>query len=837
MRVPFRVTTALLAVSAVSATAQTQPALTGVVKDSKGSVIAHAVIAAHSTSANNSATRRTTSDAAGRFTLNLPAGTYEIAADAPGFATLQKDNITVDANTRDIELTLKVNSTSDQVTVEAEASNSIAAQQAPLDARLDQSSARTEINERYINNYLAPVSDYSEAIQMAPGTFSVNPNGLGLGDSKSYFRGFSDGNYDITFDGIPFEDTNSPTHHSWAFFPSQMLGSVDFDRSPGTASTIGPTPFGGSINLISKPLSDRFNIRGGISYASFNTLLVDGSVNSGKFGPGGKMRLTADVHHLTSDGFQTYSHQRRDAGSLKYEYKISDTRVLTGFAGVIRLTANTPNFKGPLRSQVASYGYNYLLNNDPTSAAYYKYNRYFVPTDFEYVGYKTDLGKSWYLDTKGYTYSYNNHQNYTNTQTGTITPAGCAEKNGVYPCGTDKLNSYRKYGETTTVSQVSRHGIFRAGMWYEWATTDRYQTPQNPLTGAVSALPNFHEKFYTNSYQPFAEYEYHPTTRLTLTGGMKFAHYNQDLTQFADNGKTIGSKDPVTNQPFTARYSSGGYNSYLPSGDVNYRIRENWSVYGQVGTGSVIPPSSVFDQPGKISLLPKPSFALTLQTGTVLKLRRATFDADYYHVHFGNGYTATANPNPDIGTQFYSSGDSVTQGFEGETNVALLPGLNVYVNGTYGVAKYVSQTINGSSNINYEKWLAMTPSNTETFGMTYTHRNLDLGIFDKRVGPMWNDNTATDTKTNASYVASQVIPINPFSITNMFLNYTIREGSRLAGTKIRFGINNLFDTRNIISIAAGNKGTTFTPSGSDLLGLTPGRSMSITVYFGYAHKS
>ncbi len=47
-------------------------------------------------------------------------------------------------------------------------------------------------------------------IQQAPGAFSLNPNGIGLGQGKTYFRGFSDGQYTMTFDGIPFEDTNTP---------------------------------------------------------------------------------------------------------------------------------------------------------------------------------------------------------------------------------------------------------------------------------------------------------------------------------------------------------------------------------------------------------------------------------------------------------------------------------------------------------------------------------------------------------------------------------------------------------------------------------------------------
>src|ERR1019366_1593573 len=58
------------------------------------------------------------------------------------------------------------------------------------------------------------VADYTELLNMAPGTFSVNPNGVGLGDGKTYFRGFKDGQYTMQADGIPFNDTNDPTHHS-----------------------------------------------------------------------------------------------------------------------------------------------------------------------------------------------------------------------------------------------------------------------------------------------------------------------------------------------------------------------------------------------------------------------------------------------------------------------------------------------------------------------------------------------------------------------------------------------------------------------------------------------
>lgn len=629
--------------------------ISGVVTDPRGSALPNANVVVHNDA--NTVSRKTVSDAAGRYTIpGLPAGTYELDVAAAGFNVSRTTNVALGNDVSlDMPVTLLLGDINQQVTVEADASDSIAAQLAPLDARLDARSARTEINDHYIENFTSPVSDYSEVIALSPGTFSVNSNGVGLGDSKNYFRGFADGQYDITFDGIPFEDTNSPTHHSWAFFPSQFIGGVDFDRSPGGASTVGPTPFGGSINLLSVPASSRQDVRFGFSYGSFNTKLFDGNYTTGDFGPGKKMNLWLDVHRMSSDGFQTYNRQLRNAGAVKFQYKFSDSTVLTGFSSVLRLNTNTPNFNGPLRSEVGANGYNYLLNNNPNSSEWYKYNFYTLPTDFEYLGFRTELGHGWYVDTKPYTYSYNNHQNYANTQGAAIT-AACDVQAPVkataintatvqYTCGTDKLNSYRKYGEVTSLSQISHGGIFRTGLWYEWAATDRFQIPQNPHNNVDSVLPNFHEKFWTNSYQPFAEYEWHPNQKLTVVGGFKYARYTQDLKQFADNGKTIGNIDPVTKVPFAFRSSYGTYNSYLPSGDANYRIRQNWSVYGQIATGSVIPPSNVFDRPGVVSTLPKPTSALTYQAGTVVKLKRISLTGDYYHVRFGSGYTSIADPN------------------------------------------------------------------------------------------------------------------------------------------------------------------------------------------------
>ncbi|HEY4354481.1 MAG TPA: TonB-dependent receptor [Acidobacteriaceae bacterium] len=839
----------LLLVSTLSA--QTAASVTGSVIDSKGAFVGHAKIAVHSP--DNKITRSATADDAGHFALNnVPAGNYVLDADAPGFATTHEASVTIASDKpTELTVTLRIGNLEQMVEVQADASNSVAAQLAPMDARLDARSARTEITTHFIENYTTPTADNTEMIFFAPGTFSVNSNGSGLGDSKNFFRGFSDGNYDITFDGIPYEDTNSPTHHSWAFFPAPFIGSIDFDRSPGSASTVGPTPFGGSINMLSKTLRQDPDIIGSVSYGSWNTILSDVQINSGALGANKKTHFLADFNHMTSDGFQTWNAQMRSAGDIKVEYRFNDEKVLTGYSGVGLLDTNTPNTKGPTRTQYLAQ-YNYLLQNtDPTRSDYAGYNYYHIPSDFEYVGFVAPLGHGWHLDTKQYTYSYYNQQNYatgTLVTTANCSPGGVVSKS----CGVDKLNSYRKYGDISTASQVSKYGIFRGGLWYEWATTSRHQIPQDPTTKADNPLPNFNESFYTNSYQPFGEYEWHPNLKLTVTGGVKFSRYTFDLTQRSDNGGAVGTLP--AGQAAVNHYAT--FNTWLPSADVNYRLRENWSAYAQFGTGSLIPPSSVFDVPNvvggvlvnPVTVLPKQTKAYTYQAGSVMKLRRLTLDGDFYYVLFGNGYTASPDPNAAGANEYQSSGNSATKGFEGEANVSLTHGLLVYLNGTVGSARYTSQTIlTGTStgnkyyiNPNNGKSVASTPANTETWGLTYVAHGFDFGFLTKRIGPMWNDNKATvklnytdgTVSGNTSITASQVVPIDPFTLSNLFMNYNVHQIPHFGESKLRLSFNNLFNAQGITGLTAATAGTTFTPAAGDTLTLLPGRSVTVSFQVG-----
>jgi iron complex outermembrane receptor protein len=428
------------------------------------------------------------------------------------------------------------------------------------------------------------------------------------------------------------------------------------------------------------------------------------------------------------------------------------------------------------------------------------------------------------------------------------------------PCAVDKYNSYRKYGETAVLSQTSKLGVLRTGMWYEWARTDRHQYPSDPLNGfADQPLPNFAEQFWTNSYQPYVEYEFHATPKFNITAGTKFAYYTFDVLHHADNGKTVG---PLTCASTTTACTAtaednGSFYATLPSLDFNYRLRSDWAIYAQASTGSIVPPSSVYDfshtptavdpTPGLLTP-PKQQKSTTYQAGTVLKLQRFTLDADGYRTRFQNSYSSLIDPTTSETVNFLQP-SSVTQGVEFETTAVLAHGLNLYLNAT-GANAYYSGSLNaGTPTATYYQqtpgglWVQQTPSDTEMQGLTYQSHGLDLGFFNKRIGEQRVDNGA--------YHNQAIIPA--FSTANAYINYTIRNRSIFDGTKIRLSGNNMLNQHNLTALTLSGSaltqnipGTTLTDlfnttgptpiSGADQPTFMSARSLTLSVTFGIAPR-
>ncbi len=677
---------------------------------------------------------------------------------------------------------------------------------APSQSSLSARSAQSVVGDQFIRNFTAPVADYTQALTMTPGVFTVSPNGIGLGDAKITIRGLSDSNAVFSFDGIPFNDTNGVSHHSWVFFPSQFLGGAVVDRSPGGASTVGQATFGGAVDLKSRVLEAEPRTSVTLSAGSWNTNLVGLEHETGQFGSDGKSNLLLNLQEMKSDGYQTYNLQDRKAASGKYQYEMSGGSTFTVFASYLNLKNNTPSIKGIGRSNYNAGDYISLLSGDPSQANYYGYNFYDITTDFVYAGISAMLDGGWKLEDKLYTYKYWNKQNYNNSATAINATSAI-----------DKLNSYTTIGNLLRVSKESEMGTLRTGLWLDRADSYRFQIPSDPRTWVDSATPNFSETYTTTTLQPYVEYEFKFGKDLRVTPGVKWASYQQDFVHLQDNGGAVGPLGGVYSSA-TGKITGGApslansikYTDLMPSLDVHYMVRPDWSLYGQYAIGDQIPSTSVFDvKNALVSPAPNATKSTTVQIGTVWTTASLTLSGDIYHTKLDGAYTALS-PDSAGNVGYVLSGTEINQGIEAEANFALGNGFSLYLNATLGSLKYD----NG-------QWVAGAPSNTESIGLNYQRNNWLASFSANRVGPLYND---------AKDGTHEAFLIDPVTIANLFVNYTIKKPAAFAKQlKLQFGVNNVFDSHAIVGIASATAGSSSAaPSAKDLLTIVPGRSVSLT---------
>lgn len=281
-----------------------------------------------------------------------------------------------------------------------------AAKDAPVQSRLDVTQPTSIVSRTFIEKSLTPLADYAAVVAIAPSIITTPAaNGPGLGESKSSLRGFKDGEYNMTFDGIPFGDTNNPTHHSTSYFPSGMLGAVHVERGPGNAGNLGQATFGGSINLHSRDNLPTFGITSQFSWGSWHTQNRQLNVQTGNVKSLNDLSLQFHYQQYDSDGYLTGN----SLGGENYMFKVIQP-LWAGTQATVLFTQNQnfyhqPDKAGVTLSQVAQSGKNYNLNNDPASQAFVGYNLSSKSSQMSYVGLESELGETWSLEDKAYHYN------------------------------------------------------------------------------------------------------------------------------------------------------------------------------------------------------------------------------------------------------------------------------------------------------------------------------------------------------------------------------------------------------------------------------------------------
>ena len=681
---------------------------------------------------------------------------------------------------------------------------------APTQASLDATQPQSIITREFIDLSVAPTTEYSRIVNIAPSMSGEAANGPGLGETKETMRGFSDDQYNITFDSIPWGDTNNPAHHSTSFFPGTIIGGATVERGPGNASNLGYATFGGSINLFSKKPAKESSASFFTTLGSWNTRLVGAGYESGRMEGTGEGTLQLNYQNLQSDGYLSYSPIKAQNLTLKYERKLGDSSTLTLFSSISNTKYQQPDSnKGATQSQIALYGRNFQLDNDPSSLNYWGYNFTNKDTDFDYLRLRSDIGNGWKTDNTLYSYAYNNQTISSNDPTwmGT-TPATNKDPRTfvggavtVIP-GIDKQNKYRVWGDTFKVTKQLDAGQVRTGVWLESSTSDRHQYDINVLNmayngieKAVAGVPasatlpgstrpinsvKFDQQSTIRTVQPYVEYEWMVTSDLQITPGIKYINITRSQTSpVAQTTRLLNDSGSLT------------YTSTLPFLTVNQKINNGLAVYAQYAKGFQIPDLNTLYVANPSLNSTDPQKTTNYQFGIVGKSDRMTWDADLYRIEFTNKLQSVT-----VGTDSYFTniGGATYQGVEGQMAYVLGGGLSAYLNGSVNSAK---ATETGSQ-------LANAPEFTAALGALYSDDGWSGSLLYKVTGPVrQRDNTAGKAAINGvAYYDYYQTP--SYGTLDLAVAYTIN-GSSALGKKVKLQLNvfNLMDNNAVTAISTG----------------------------------
>ena len=673
---------------------------------------------------------------------------------------------------------------------------------APVTSSLQTTQPQSIISRSFIEDSLPAGADFNQIALISPSVSNSGAaNGLGLSESKGQLRGFQDGEYNVTYDGVPFGDTNDPTHHSNTFFPSNTVETLIVDRGPGNASNLGQATFGGSFNLFSRATRADPSVELKGTYGSFNTLLLRGLVQTGEVKALGNAEFVFSGQYIRSDGARTFSPFNSKNVFAKGVLPIGNAK-LTVLATYNENSFNQPDNDGPTINQVNQFGKYFSLTNDANTQTYFGYNYTHKTTDFELIRLEAPLTPWASFDNRAYTYSYDNETLSGNDVTlYGLLPADITAINAANVVkltsgssvtsfgipGYTKTNKYRLFGDIAKfkVEPVS-WATATFGLWWEYSKTYRQQRDVNLLTMA----PNFAEKAVTNPVtlvptpanikfdqhsniihlEEFVEVELRPFEGLKITPGFKHADFTRIIN--ADYNQTVRFE----------QHTRKSYSADLPFVTINYQPTTNLALYAQYAKGFLMPPLSQLyvTNPGLSTVDPQTS--TNYQLGAVYHGSHLSLDADVYYIDFNNKFVATGS---GATAGFTNIGGAIYKGVEAQVTYAFNNGFAVFANGSRNYAK----TNNAADFVHTQVKLA--PEWTAAAGLIYKHGPIKLSVIDKYTGREWFANGTINGQ-----VADPAAPEAPLHTTGY--NY-VELSARYEIGPVRIGIDvsNVFNSQRL----------------------------------------
>lgn len=685
--------------------------------------------------------------------------------------------------------------------------------EAPSVTPLNSTQPTSLVTQHTIENNFSATQSYADYARLTPSVNSINPNGPGLAEALGpTIRGLQDGQYNVTFDGIPIGDSNDFTHHTTSFFADNDIGQTIVDRGPGTAETVGDATFGGTISIRSKdPLSEMTLTPYG-EYGSYRTGQEGLEFDTGSINQLNGTTAFFDGEHIQSSGALSYAQQERSNFLGKIVTPLSSNTTVTLFASYEKLYQNPPNY-GASIPQMQAYGnQNYAYNNDPNSQEYYRYNNDRITTDMEYIDVASNLNNDVLYDGKLYTYGYYHRDLNTidpfdsfpgayNQGSGTADQVQLSYQGQVITGipGETFSNSYRSFGTIQRLQKNFGFGDLKFGLWFDRQSNTRFVTEvsltngnapnyDTSTSGEGSVTPDNddgtiarlqHNQLYT--FQPYAQFDYKPIEGLTLTAGVKYAFFRRQL-------------DALVNQKTgVAQGYEHNYDKLLPSFEAQYKLNPDLSIYAQAAEGFLAPNLNVYYTNNLTQQSVKPQSTLNFQAGTAYQDEHLALGADVYDIHFQNFIQATPGTKGALAT-YENIGGVFYRGIEGEATYTFDPGISLFANGGYNQAYQTAGHVA----------VTMAPQFTTNTGVIYDNEGVYASLIDEWTGGEYSGNSSVSPSVGKSPGGWY----DPYNVINVSVGYTFNQ--------LLPHVNHLFLKLNVDNIT--NQNQFITDLGSDANG-------------------
>ena len=204
---------------------------------------------------------------------------------------------------------------------------------APSLTPLNSTQPTSVVSQHTIQNLLSSTASYADAARLTPSVSLINPAGPGLSETDGpTIRGFQDGQYNVTIDGIPIGDSDDFTHHSTSFFTNEEIGQLVVDRGPGTAETLGDATFGGTMSIRTIDPAATTTFTPYASYGSYNTNVEGLRIDSGAIQEANGASAVFNVQRDNSNGALTNINQNRGNFFGKVVVPVGNSSTLTFLA-------------------------------------------------------------------------------------------------------------------------------------------------------------------------------------------------------------------------------------------------------------------------------------------------------------------------------------------------------------------------------------------------------------------------------------------------------------------------------------------------------------------------